>query len=91
MPTYEYACTDCGQSHEVFQSISAPDPENCPECGGENLRRKIFAVGTLFKGDGFYTTEYRSSDYKDAASKESPSSDCGPKACDTGGCQSSGD
>lgn len=71
MPTYEYECNACRHRFERFQSITAEPVKECPECGGE-VRRLIGAgAGLIFRGSGFYITDYRSSDYKRAASSES--------------------
>jgi len=60
MPTYEYECTKCGFRFEKFQSMTAPHLTECPQCGGE-LKRLIGAgSGIIFKGTGFYATDYRS-------------------------------
>lgn len=59
MPTYEYACTSCGNRLEVYQSFSADPLEKCELCGGP-LRRVFHPVGVLFKGSGFYSTDSRS-------------------------------
>jgi len=71
MPTYEYRCTACGHTFELFQSITAPVRTQCPQCGGllERLMGKGAAV--IFKGAGFYATEYRSEGYKKKAKEES--------------------
>ena len=90
MPTYEYFCEKCGREFEVFQSISTKPLGICPKnlCGGKKwgrgrVKRKISAgTGLLFKGSGFYTTDYRSAAYKAAAKKDStpaPSSGSGSK------------
>ena len=72
MPTYEYVCEACGHEFEKFQSIKAEPEKVCPECGKEQVRRKIgTGAGILFKGGGFYETDYRSSGYKEAAKKDS--------------------
>ena len=77
MPTYEYLCEKCGREFEVFQSISAKPLRTCPKdlCGRKErgrVKRKISAgAGLLFKGSGFYTTDYRSEGYKEAAKKDS--------------------
>jgi putative FmdB family regulatory protein len=60
MPTYEYACTQCGQRVEVVQSFSDAPLEKCDKCGGR-LRRVFHPVGVLFKGSGFYSTDARAS------------------------------
>ena len=76
MPTYEYLCADCGRKFEIFQSINQPSLSVCPYCGG-NVRRLISGGGgLLFKGSGFYATDYRSESYKNDAKKEKePKSD----------------
>jgi len=79
MPTYEYLCRKCGCEFETFQSISALPLKVCPEklCpqkkwGRGRVKRKISAgAGLLFKGSGFYITDYRSEGYKQAAKKDS--------------------
>jgi putative FmdB family regulatory protein len=58
MPTYEYACTECGDRTEVFRSIADAPPTTCAVCGG--ILRKVFSpVGIVFKGSGFYRTDSR--------------------------------
>ena len=65
MPTYEYECGKCGCHFERFQSISAEPLKKCPQCRGK-LRRVISGgAGIIFKGSGFYATDYRSSSYKE--------------------------
>ncbi|MEI9961070.1 MAG: zinc ribbon domain-containing protein [Limisphaerales bacterium] len=79
MPTYEYICEKCGHEFEAFQSIAAKPLLLCPEdiCpkkkwGRGKVKKKISAgAGLLFKGSGFYITDYRSEKYKDAAKKDS--------------------
>ncbi len=71
MPTYDYVCDACGHSFEEFQSITAKNLRKCPECGKFKLRRLIGAgAGVIFKGSGFYQTDYRSSSYQKAAEKD---------------------
>ncbi len=80
MPTYEYVCTKCGHQFEVFQSIADPPLKICPKSkcpqpkwGRGKVKKLISAgAGLLFKGSGFYTTDYRSEKYKEAAKKEVP-------------------
>ena len=68
MPTYEYVCDDCGHEYELFQSMSDGVKRKCPECGKLKLRRLIGpGGGVIFKGSGFYETDYRSDSYKKAA------------------------
>jgi putative FmdB family regulatory protein len=76
MPTYDYECDACGHSFELFQSISEPVKKKCPECGKPKLRR-LFGTGAavVFKGSGFYQTDYRSDSYKKAAEKDKPASE----------------
>ncbi len=59
MPTYQYACTECGHAFEQFQSFSDDALSTCPECEGR-LRKLFNAVGVVFKGSGFYRTDSRS-------------------------------
>lgn len=72
MPTYEYRCEACEHEFEQFQSITASPLRKCPECGRLKLRRLIgTGAGVIFKGSGFYETDYRSESYKKAAKAES--------------------
>ena len=72
MPTYEYRCEKCGHEFEEFQSITARPIKKCPKCGKLAVKRLISAgVGIIFRGSGFYETDYRSDQYKQAAKKES--------------------
>jgi len=84
MPTYEYECDACGHRFEEFQQISDAPLKTCPECKKRKLRRLIGAgAAVLFKGSGFYQTDYRSSDYKQKAKAESaPPPKCDAK-CDS--------
>lgn len=72
MPTYDYECRACGHGFEAFQSITAEPLSECPECSGSVQRLIGGGAGFLFKGGGFYETDYRSSDYKQAAAKDKP-------------------
>jgi len=76
MPTYDYECSSCGHALEVFQGINDPVLTQCPECGKKKLVRQ-FGTGAaiVFKGSGFYQTDYRSEGYKKAAEKEKKSSE----------------
>jgi putative FmdB family regulatory protein len=82
MPTYEYQCDACDHNFDEFQSMSEKPLKKCPKCGKPKLRR-VFGTGAaiLFKGSGFYETDYRSESYKKAAKAEqeaaSPSSSNG--------------
>ena len=71
MPTYEYLCDNCGHDFEKFQSITARPLRKCPDCGKNQLKRLIgTGAGVIFKGSGFYETDYRSEGYKKAKEKE---------------------
>jgi putative FmdB family regulatory protein len=71
MPTYEYQCANCGYEFEKFQSMTASALRKCPKCRKSALKRLIGAgAGVIFKGSGFYETDYRSESYKDGAKKE---------------------
>jgi len=68
MPTYDYQCEACGHTFEEFQSITAKPLKKCPACGKSKLQRLIgTGAGIIFKGSGFYETDYRSESYKQAA------------------------
>lgn len=68
MPTYDYVCDACGHSFEEFQSMTAETLEKCPECKKKKLRRLIGGgAAIIFKGSGFYETDYRSESYKEGA------------------------
>ena len=74
MPTYEYKCDACGYEFERFQSIMAAPIKRCPECGKAKVRRLISTgAGLIFKGSGFYITDYRDKSYADKAKAESGS------------------
>ncbi len=80
MPTYEYECEACGHRFEKFQSITAKPVRTCPACSERAVKRLLGTGGALiFKGSGFYATDYRSKAYESAAKKES-----GAGASDTG-------
>jgi putative FmdB family regulatory protein len=64
MPTYQYRCHDCGYEFEEFQSMTEDAISVCPECKGHTRRLITGGAGLLFKGSGFYITDYRSSQYK---------------------------
>jgi len=78
MPTYEYQCNACDHSFELFQSIKARSVRKCPQCGKLKVKRIIgIGAGVIFKGSGFYQTDYRSESYRKAAEKDQP-----PKAAE---------
>ena len=70
MPTYDYECDACGHEFELFQSILESNKRKCPKCSKLKLRR-LFGTGAavVFKGSGFYETDYRSESYKKGAEK----------------------
>jgi putative FmdB family regulatory protein len=71
MPTYDYECDSCQHRFELFQSIREPVKRKCPECGKLKLRRLFgTGAGVVFKGSGFYQTDYRSDSYKQKADAE---------------------
>jgi putative FmdB family regulatory protein len=71
MPTYEYICNHCGHEFEQFQSITAKTLRKCPDCGRLGLKRLIGSgAAIIFKGSGFYETDYRSESYKKAADND---------------------
>lgn len=78
MPTYDYECDACGHRFELFQSISADPEKKCPECKKLKLRRLIgTGAAVMFKGSGFYQTDYRSDSYKKSASADSKTTSSG--------------
>jgi len=70
MPTYQYRCQACGLDFERFQSIKEPPVDRCPSCGGKSKRLISGGAGFLFKGSGFYITDYRSAEYRNSAKSE---------------------
>jgi putative FmdB family regulatory protein len=70
MPTYEYRCAACKHEFEKFQRMSEEPKADCPACGAAAERRLSGGAGLLFKGSGFYITDYRPDSYKKAASSE---------------------
>lgn len=75
MPTYDYQCKKCDHTWELFQSITANPIRKCPECGKLSAQRIIGpGAGIIFKGSGFYQTDYRSESYKKAAAADSKAS-----------------
>jgi len=92
MPTYDYVCDGCGHAFELFQSMTDSVKKTCPECGKKKLRRLIGAGGAIvFKGSGFYKTDYRSESYKKGAAADSGGkSEGGGKKPDSGKSDSGG-
>jgi len=91
MPTYDYVCDGCGHAFELFQSMTDSVKKTCPECGKKKLRRLIGAGGAIvFKGSGFYKTDYRSESYKKGAAADSGGKPEGGKKPDSGKSDSGG-
>ena len=75
MPTYDYVCDACGHAFELFQAMTDSVKRTCPKCKKRKLRRLIGTGGAImFKGSGFYQTDYRSESYKKAADADKPPS-----------------
>lgn len=85
MPTYDYECQKCGHTFEYFKSMSEPDLKKCPECKGKLKRLIGTGAGIIFKGSGFYETDYKRKKSKKeelGASKESGGKGSEPKGAD---------
>jgi putative FmdB family regulatory protein len=91
MPTYEYKCLDCGIQFDRFQSITEDPIQECPECSGRTKRLIGAGAGLIFKGSGFYITDYRSEGYKESAKKDKDSSSSSDGADSKSGDSKSGD
>lgn len=90
MPTYDYKCSKCNHTWELFQSITAKPIKKCPECGANKAQRLIgTGAGIIFKGSGFYQTDYRSDSYKSAAKADQKTET--PASSDSSSKSSSGD
>jgi len=87
MPTYEYECKKCGKTFEVFQSMKDEPLKTCPnkKCKGKVKRLIGTGAGLIFKGSGFYITDYRSDNYKQSAKKESGGAESKASATSSGG------
>lgn len=72
MPTYGYRCSSCGHEVEALQKMSDAPLVTCPECGQDTLRRQIYAAGVVFKGSGYYTTDYKGSKSGSTNGSKSP-------------------
>lgn len=85
MPTYDYRCDACGHEFELFQSITAEPEKKCPECKKRKLRRLIGpGAAVIFKGSGFYQTDYRSDSFRKAAAADKSSSSSSSGSSDSG-------
>ncbi|MEE8578137.1 MAG: FmdB family zinc ribbon protein [candidate division Zixibacteria bacterium] len=83
MPTYPYRCQKCNHEFEEFQSITEDPIEVCPECSGKVIRLLAGGIGLIFKGSGFYQTDYRKSGYSSDAAKDKPASESSSKSKDS--------
>jgi putative FmdB family regulatory protein len=88
VPTYQYACTECGHSFDVVQSFSEDSLSVCPECGGR-LRKVYNAVGVVFKGSGFYRTDSREKKPSGASSSDGATKSTSGESASTGSGSSS--
>lgn len=77
MPTYEYRCPECGNEFEKFGKMSDPPVMECTRCGAEAIRKISGGAGLVFKGSGFYITDYRGEGYKKAAEGDKGASSSG--------------
>ena len=78
MPTYDYQCDACDHAFELYQGINDPKKKKCPECGKLKLRRLLgTGAAVVFKGSGFYQTDYRSASYKKAKAADKPADKSG--------------
>jgi putative FmdB family regulatory protein len=73
MPTYEYECQECGKVFEKVHGMTQKPRVKCPKCGGKTKKLIGTGAGIIFKGEGFYATDYRSKGYKEAEKKEAES------------------
>ena len=90
MPTYEYKCKACGHKFEKFHSIMAAPIKKCPECGKNAVERLISAgAGLIFKGSGFYITDYRDAAYSDKAKADTAAATATPAAATDGSAKES--
>ena len=92
MPTYDYQCAACGHTFDKFQSITAPAIKKCPSCGKMKVKRLIgTGAGIIFKGSGFYQTDYRSDSYRKSAQADSSKSSSSDKSTSSSDKSSSSD
>ena len=84
VPTYEYKCSQCEELFEFFQKMTDEPMKSCPVCGGELNRLISGGMGVIFKGSGFYTTDYKNSSHKSFDSKNKKQEGETPTSKDTG-------
>lgn len=87
MPTYDFECQKCGNSFEFFQSMTADPSVPCPKCAGETKRLIGSGAGIIFKGSGFYETDYKRKESKDSAKSDTKKPVC-PMKDECKGCDS---
>ncbi|HWE39256.1 MAG TPA: FmdB family zinc ribbon protein [Isosphaeraceae bacterium] len=91
MPTYDYICDACGHEFDAFESIKSDPQRVCPSCHEERLRRKIGpGAAILFKGSGFYQTDYRSESYKQKAKADKPAESSSGKSSESASSSTTG-
>ena len=88
MPTYEYECQKCKKHFDAFQSITAPHLKTCPKCNGKVKRLISSGAGIIFKGSGFYATDYKMKPERDKKKAEEAKAAC-PAAKECKGCKKS--
>ena len=91
MPTYDYRCPQCGNDFEKFQKMSDTPGAECPNCGAASERRLSGGAGLLFKGSGFYITDYRGDSYKKAAEADKGGSSGSSGSGESSGSSGSGE
>jgi putative FmdB family regulatory protein len=89
MPTYAYACKNCGHRFDAVQSFADPTLTECPECGGE-LRKEYGSIGVTFNGSGFYRTDSRAAEKKGSGTSSSSGSGSGSSGSTSSGSSSGG-
>ena len=85
MPTYEYRCAECGNEFEQFGRMSDPPVQECPQCHAQAQRKISGGAGLVFKGSGFYITDYRGDGYKKAAESDKSGGGSSSSASSEGG------
>jgi putative FmdB family regulatory protein len=92
MPTYDYVCNACDHEFELFQQMTDGVKRKCPECGKLKLRRLVgTGAGVIFKGSGFYQTDYRSDSYRKGAEADKKSAEGAKKSGEKSGEKKGGD
>lgn len=89
MPTYQYECKKCGHRFEKFQKMTDVPVSRCPKCKGKVFRVIGLGGGVIFKGPGFYTTEYRSEEYKRREKEDKQPVSAGSSSSSCAGCSAS--